>query len=110
MSSRIESLVVVIGSLITIHAWQPKAPAVAPPMPPAVIFAALAGGASPAPQTVPIASGAVMQLTSAPPSWLTVTVSNQGPQSTATVNVNLASAPAGISHASIDFTSADKKI
>jgi hypothetical protein len=77
MSPRIESLVVLIGSLAIAHAWQPK-PAVAPPMPPAVIFAALTGGANPAPQTVPIASGAVMQLTSALPSWLTVTVSNRG--------------------------------
>src|SRR5947207_2240171 len=98
MNPRVESVVVILGSLVTIHAWQPKAPAMAPPMPPAVIFAALAGGANPAPQTVPIASGAAMQIASALPAWLTVTVSNQGPQSTATVAVNLANAPAGISH------------
>ncbi len=110
MSPRIEMLAVTVGSLITLHAWQPKAPAVAPPMPPGVVFAALAGGANPAPQTVPIASGAVMQLTSALPPWLTVTVNNSGAQPTATVNVNLASAPAGLSHATIDFASADKRI
>ena len=79
-------------------------------MPPGVIFAALAGGANPAAQTVPIANGVAMQVTSALPSWLSVTVSNDGSRSTATVNVNLASAPAGISHATIDLSSADKKI
>lgn len=109
MRPRFFSTSLILVSLAAVQASQPKPPS-GPPTPPAVIFAALAGGANPAPQTVAIASGAAMQVTGALPSWLTVAVNNQGSQTTATVTVNLANAPAGINHATIDFSSADKKI
>ena len=109
--------VVYAGAFVTalasvpVNGRQPKAPA-APPLPPAVIFAALAGGANPAPQTVTIATAtsSPMQVTSVQPSWLTVTVTNQGSQATATVSANLQGVAAAVSHATIEFTSADRKL
>jgi hypothetical protein len=86
-------------------------PAPRPPDPPGTVFAGLVGGANPAAQTltvtVPGKPGSTLQVTSVQPSWLTVTVANQGSEAQVTLSVDLKGPAADLRRATVELKSSD---
>jgi hypothetical protein len=115
MNARFTSLTLLLGCALSVAPGATQTPKpTTPPVPPAVVFAGLVGGANPDPQAIDVPNtgspGSTLAVTTAQPSWLQVTVTNAGPHASVKFSVNLAGLAANAYKFMVEIKSTDKSM